>query len=67
LTWLSSQTALDFGLERLQMPDRETLATLVAPGANAPILLPAHLDAWVQTAPIPDPDPDISLWLHGWA
>jgi CRISPR-associated endonuclease/helicase Cas3 len=65
LTWLSSQTALDFGLERLQMPDRETLATLVAPGANAPILLPAHLDAWVQTAPIPDPDPDISLWLHG--
>ena len=29
------------------------------------VLFPAHLDCWVQTHPIPTPDPDPALWLHG--
>jgi CRISPR-associated endonuclease/helicase Cas3 len=28
-------------------------------------MLPAHLDLWCQTGPIPEPDPDVNLFLHG--
>ncbi|MCC6622978.1 MAG: type I-U CRISPR-associated helicase/endonuclease Cas3 [Deltaproteobacteria bacterium] len=65
LAWLEAQPALDFGPAHLTLPPLEVLAGLVAPRQHAPILLPAHLDAWVQTAPTPEPDPDVSLWLHG--
>jgi CRISPR-associated endonuclease/helicase Cas3 len=55
----------DFGIRRLPDPAEETLTTLIAPPAHAPILLPAHLDAWNQTHPRPEPDPEVALWLHG--
>ena len=38
---------------------------LSPPAPNAPVMLPAHVDAWVQTSPAPAPDPDVSLFLHG--
>ncbi len=38
---------------------------LRSPRPRAPVLLPAHIDTWVQTEPIPEPDPDVSLFLHG--
>ena len=46
--------------ERLELQRR-----LSAPAPDAPVLLPAHLDAWVQTCPAPTPDPDVSIFLHG--
>ncbi|GAB4210757.1 MAG: hypothetical protein OHK0013_31780 [Sandaracinaceae bacterium] len=69
--WLKDRAAsgeLDFGIERLPAAvDDEGMprVDLLAPRPDAPVLLPAHLDAWAQTSPVPDYDPDVSLWLHG--
>lgn len=65
--WLREQAELvDFGVNALndliqgacKPPPRTT------PRA-APILFPAHLDAWVQTSPAPRPSPDVAPFLHG--
>lgn len=62
------QTFVDFGSNSLD----EALATkvidvepMLAPTAETPVLFPAHLDAWVQTNPVPDPDPDVAPFIHG--
>lgn len=63
---------IDFGIAALsaKLPQKaderaELLKELSAPSPDAPVMLPAHLDLWCQTAPIPDPDPDVSIYLHG--
>lgn len=66
--WLTGQAKnqiIDFGIEKLSIPPDAPEQGLFSPKAHAPILLPSHLDAWVQTAPLPEPDPDVALWLHG--
>jgi CRISPR-associated endonuclease/helicase Cas3 len=62
--WLG-EAARDFGIDALALPEAERLAKLLAPRDRAPVMLPAHLDLWAQTKPTPQPDPDVSLWLHG--
>lgn len=66
-TWeyLSGLGSVDFGLERLSLPMPDRLAAVLAPARSAPMLLPAHLDAWVQTTPAPLADPEPGLWFHG--
>ena len=54
----------DFGISALPESIRSD-PLLRVPLPDAPILLPAHLDAWVQTNPRPTPDPDPRFWLHG--
>ena len=52
---------VDFGTAYL--PDGHS--SLNAPSANAPVMLPAHVDCWSQTAPEPKPSPDVAPFLHG--
>ena len=73
--WLKEQSEkdeIDLGhgaLERLLPVDStesaELRQRLAPPAPNAPVLLPAHVDAWAQTSPAPSPDPAVSLFLHG--
>jgi CRISPR-associated endonuclease/helicase Cas3 len=59
---------VDFGINSLdaKLPkDPDVLRPMLAPIAETPVLFPAHLDAWVQTNPRPDPDPDVAPFLHG--
>ncbi len=70
--WLKSKATdgvFDFGVAAVRaaitdMSD-EMVAQLNAPTSDAPVLFPAHIDCWVQTHPIPQPDPDPALFLHG--
>ncbi len=66
-TWayLSKLSEVDFGLDRFRLPAKRELLDLLPPVEQAPVLLPAHLDAWVQTAPVPSVDPEVAIWLHG--
>lgn len=69
--WLKEQAGtsgqIDFGVAHLEprLPQGDALEALTAPSLNAPVLLPAHLDFLAQTAPVPKPSPEVSLFLHG--
>ena len=75
--WLEQQragdepsAAVDLGIwalePRLAALAPEQQQAMVRAGQPAPVLLPAHLDLLVQTAPIPQPSPDLQPFLHGW-
>jgi len=58
---------VDFGVHALAplLPEGDDLRCLLAPAPDAPVLLPTHLDLLCQTAPMPHPDPDLGVFLHG--
>jgi CRISPR-associated endonuclease/helicase Cas3 len=69
--WLneSNRQSIDFGIIAFKqlwddIDDAKRLAML-APAPDAAVLLPAHLDALCQTAPYPEPSPDVSFFIHG--
>lgn len=58
---------VDFGVNHLdtELEKLGELTPLLAPQPQDPLLFPAHLDAWAQTDPTPEPDPDVAPFLHG--
>jgi CRISPR-associated endonuclease/helicase Cas3 len=70
--WLAAQceaNEIDMGVEdlaqklgRLTQDERDELRSVPA---HSPVMLPAHLDCWVQTSPTPVPSPDPAVFLHG--
>lgn len=58
---LGTQGELDVGADSLRGFPEDALA----PRMTAPILLPSHLDAWVQTSPEPLVQPPLEPFLHG--
>ncbi|MGC9452144.1 MAG: CRISPR-associated endonuclease Cas3'', partial [Oceanipulchritudo sp.] len=70
--WLQSvarEDTVDFGIKGMgglvENLTEDELERLQAPTSAAPTLFPAYLDAWAQTNPMPWPDPDPALFLHG--
>lgn len=65
-TGTRKERLFDFGINHAKFPtDDEHQAKCNAQAADAPVMLPAHVDSWVQTSLTPTPDPDIALFLHG--
>jgi CRISPR-associated endonuclease/helicase Cas3 len=60
---LATNGAVDFGIASFSA--HGVSMDLIAPHLDAPVTLPAHLDAWAQTSPVPSTDPDVAPWLHG--
>jgi CRISPR-associated endonuclease/helicase Cas3 len=60
---------VDFGVgsmhPRIARLAEDQLRKLTLASPDAPVMLPAHVDCWAQTAPTPEPDPDIALFLRG--
>lgn len=73
LKGLTSESEVDFGISTMSaaidsLRDKggeEVLRGMLSPKKDAPILLPAYLDCWVQTHPAPAADPEVALFLHG--
>ncbi len=67
--WLQRHTdkrgEIDLGAAAFDRWAPDDAGELTAAPRHAPVLLPAHLDALVQTAPQPQPSPDVALFLHG--
>ena len=69
--WLNSgkdaDDTVDFGIAAMngRLEGQGDLAEFNAPVVSAPVMLPAHVDCWAQTAPVPHPSPDVAPFLRG--
>jgi CRISPR-associated endonuclease/helicase Cas3 len=61
----SSNDSVDFGIDSFPGQLFDAADDLVSEKPDAPILLPAYVDLWSHTSPIPNADPEVALFLHG--
>ena len=63
---LAKETVVDFGIESFDsLASPLDTDALISPRTDAPVLMPAYVDLWTSTSPVPGADPDIGLFLHG--
>lgn len=65
---LANGSVIDMGARTLiAVIDSAALdvAALAAPREDAPVLMPAYVDLWRRTSPVPNADPEVGLFLHG--
>ncbi|MCU0635843.1 MAG: type I-U CRISPR-associated helicase/endonuclease Cas3 [Gemmatimonadaceae bacterium] len=72
VTWLTTHATdgvVPFGLADMQQMlaplSASDLGTMLAPAADAPLLLPGTVDLLTETSQPLDPDVDVSVFLHG--
>lgn len=70
--WLNAHAAdgvVDFGIGALDgliaSHPPASVGDLLAPTPDAPVMLPAHVDGWCQTGPVPHVSPEPAVFLHG--
>lgn len=65
--WLSALPVVDFGIQAMAGALREVPPPdeALSPRPDAPVLMPALLDLFSHTWPVPSPSPETSLFLHG--
>lgn len=61
----ATNAVLDFSSEAMDKTLGSVCAPLSAPRPDAPVVMPAYLELWAQTAPVPACDPEVGLFLHG--
>jgi CRISPR-associated endonuclease/helicase Cas3 len=60
------EKVIDFGAVSIdELVEGEAIEDLCTPVTHAPIMLPAHVEAWCQTNPSPQADPAVAPFLHG--
>lgn len=59
---ISAFESLKNSLDSAQL---ETMSTLEMPSRDAPVMHHMDVDRWAQTSPVPMPDPDPAIFLHG--
>jgi len=57
---------IDFGIQAMKdlLQSMDT-TQMLTPRKQAPVLMPAHLDMFVQTSPVPAVVPEVAPYLHG--
>ena len=66
LNEVAKESVVDFRIESFDsLTGSLDTDPLTSPRTDAPVLMPAYIDLWASTSPVPRADPDIGLFLHG--